>query len=479
MTLDGGSAMSQAGLTKMMCQIQECPAGERSSLLDHLKRLALAILDGGEGPIDIALLSKTLKQQNLQHTGNDIFLPVLAEKDTSQLLRALSIFGDTRASIDMTTGVVGKQQPPNDYLSQDMTKLSWMLEAVGAGCNEQEMYAINLQMKRLGENPSLKLKHVRFFGKFFGLHQDYYVFEAQPKAHPQQPAETPEERSAREAAGEYPPEPPGAGSNEFQYFVCHTLGQAPLIQLPDTRPEHIRAARALKRLLSGHLDAPVSTYPPFPWTEAEFLRAQIARIGAATVLAPTGWYTQEEDDAGATAVVAAEEQEALPMPEEDMDAWLGNWVHMREHMKRQGRCRTTVVRAPPEDAEEEEERELQEDEQEEPPEGGQVLAAVSDDAHVRAAPAWTPVLSSTSRHAKGQVLAVRSTLWPGALALSHRRDAANVYVGWGVKSTPFVPLPPLPIAAEYDDALVASVDMPVKPDPDAAPLPEEEGEAEE
>ena len=136
------------------------------------------------------------------------------------------------------------------------------------------------------------------------------------------------ERSAREAAGEYPAEQPGTGSNEYQYFVCNTLGEAALTRLPDTRPEHIRAARALKRFLVGHLDAPVSTYPPFPWTEAAYLRAQIARISATTVLAPSGWFTQEEDDSGASAVVPAEEQEALPMPEEDLDSWLANWVHL-------------------------------------------------------------------------------------------------------------------------------------------------------
>lgn len=92
----------------------------------------------------------------------------------------------------MTTGMVARQHVPNEYLSDDMTKTAWMLEAVGAGCDEREMYAVNLQMKRLGENPSLKLKHIRFFGKFFGIHQDYYVFEAQPKAHQQQPPETEE-----------------------------------------------------------------------------------------------------------------------------------------------------------------------------------------------------------------------------------------------------------------------------------------------
>ena len=99
---------------------------------------------------------------------------------------------DTKAPIDMITGMVAKQHAPNDYVTQDMTKLAWMLEAVGAGCDEREIYGVNLQMKRLGENPNLKLKHVRFFGKFFGMHQDYFVFEAQAKTLVQHTPETAE-----------------------------------------------------------------------------------------------------------------------------------------------------------------------------------------------------------------------------------------------------------------------------------------------
>lgn len=91
--------MSQAGLAEMMCQIQKSTNSGRASLLDHLKQLALAILDGGEGPVDIALLSKTLKRQMLQHTGNDTFLPVPTKTDTSQLVQALSIFGSVSAPL--------------------------------------------------------------------------------------------------------------------------------------------------------------------------------------------------------------------------------------------------------------------------------------------------------------------------------------------------------------------------------------------
>ena len=101
-----------------------------------------------------------------------------------------------------------------------------------------------------------------------------------------------------------------------------------MTKLPDIRPEQIRGARSLKRLLTGNLQSAVSTYPPFQWDESVLLRAQIARITSTTVLAPNGWFSQEEDDAGETLIVPSEEIEPVTMPEqEDPDGWFANWVH--------------------------------------------------------------------------------------------------------------------------------------------------------
>ena len=133
------------------------------------------------------------------------------------------------------------------------------------------------------------------------------------------------EQAKREADRRYPMEQ-GTGANASVYFACNSLGQNPLQRLPDIRPEQITAARTLKRLLTGNLDSTVSTYPPFPWSEATFLRAQIARIAAATLLSPAGWLTQEEGDEGAT-LTPAEEIEPLALPDGDPEEWLSNWVH--------------------------------------------------------------------------------------------------------------------------------------------------------
>lgn len=74
-----------------------------------------------------------------------------------------------------------------------------------------------------------------------------------------------------------------------------------------------------------------------------------------------------------------------------------------------------------------------------------------------------------------QIAGLRSNLWPGAACACQslpegKIKFANIYVGWGVKNAPFVPLPPPPVSKEYDAALVESSEL---------PLPPKDGEGEE
>lgn len=66
--------------------------------------------------------------------------------------------------------------------------------------------------------------------------------------------------------------------------------------LPDVTPEQIHAARRIRRYFTGILDAPVIAHPKFPGTEREFLRAQIARISAATSLIPATIFKREGEE---------------------------------------------------------------------------------------------------------------------------------------------------------------------------------------
>ncbi|VEL38171.1 unnamed protein product, partial [Protopolystoma xenopodis] len=52
----------------------------------------------------------------------------------------------------------------------------------------------------------------------------------------------------------------------------------------------------IKHMFTGMLDNVVKCYPPFPGNEANYLRAQIARISATTQISPEGFYMFGGDD---------------------------------------------------------------------------------------------------------------------------------------------------------------------------------------
>ena len=65
-----------------------------------------------------------------------------------------------------------------------------------------------------------------------------------------------DQQAASAGAGEVPSEK-GGGTNGYTYFVCNSLG-GPLFKLPAVKPTQIKAARLIKKYLTGKLDAAVS-----------------------------------------------------------------------------------------------------------------------------------------------------------------------------------------------------------------------------
>lgn len=119
-------------------------------------------------------------------------------------------------------------------------------------------------------------KRVRFWGKYLCSSKDIYIIEA--KANKDENFASIEQEDAH-----------GKGLNENVYwFTQDLLGDWQ--KLPDVKSADIRAARDIKKILTGNLDAPVQSYPFFPGKERSLLRAQIARISAATVIIPAGIY---------------------------------------------------------------------------------------------------------------------------------------------------------------------------------------------
>lgn len=63
------------------------------------------------------------------------------------------------------------------------------------------------------------------------------------------------------------------------FYVCNEVGD-PWIELPNVTPLQIQVARKIVKSFTGNLDEEIITYPDFPGTERNYLRAQITRISA-------------------------------------------------------------------------------------------------------------------------------------------------------------------------------------------------------
>lgn len=99
---------------------------------------------------------------------------------------------------------------------------------------------------------------------------------------------------------EIPAEDTGHGANRWVYFVTtDLLGE--WIELPPVTPHQINVSRRIKKYLTGNLNKEIVSYPEFPGTERNYLRALITRISASTSIAPrnffhTGSLGGEEED---------------------------------------------------------------------------------------------------------------------------------------------------------------------------------------
>jgi len=162
-------------------------------------------------------------------------------------------------------------------LVEDMGLFEW----AGVGLAKEDVYRVHLAMGQV--RASAGLASIRFFGKIMGTQSDYYVLEG---TYAKAPAADPDAPADQEA--------PGTGLNAKVFFVSQSPSD-PFVQLPDVSPAQVVASRSIRKYFTGNLDAPVACYPAFPGSEAAYLRAQLARLAADTVLAPSGKYTLDED----------------------------------------------------------------------------------------------------------------------------------------------------------------------------------------
>ncbi|XP_042339934.1 radial spoke head protein 6 homolog A [Plectropomus leopardus] len=348
----------------------------------------------------------------------------------------------------------------------NVNEIGFYLEQAGVGLGREEMQRVFLALKQFVESQGLL--RCRLWGKILGTESSYIVAEAdyregeegeeesieeeEKEAETQENEMDPLPQSTYKPLPAVPKEALGSGANKFVYYVCKEPG-LPWVRLPLVTPAQITVARQIRKFFTGRLDAPIVSYPPFPGNEANYLRAQIARISAGTHVSPQGFYQageeegDEEDESPRDSYEVNPDFEGVPVAE--MADSLSTWVHHVQHILQQGRCTWVNLAAKPgDDSNEEGEAEEKEEEPDEPePEvGPPLLTPLSQDAEMFNTPPWTSKVSSalTSQHA---VAVLRSNLWPGAYAYACGKKFENIYVGWGLKYTGegySPPVPPLP-----------------------------------
>ena len=166
------------------------------------------------------------------------------------------------------------------------------------------------------------------------------------------------------------------------------------------------------------------SYPPFSSagkspTEADLLRAVVARISAETHLSPLGMFTfdeeeEEDEEGGRSAYIPAEEYEGVPKSQL-LDGTMSGWAHHVQYILPQGRCKW-VNPNPPKDDEGDDDDEEEEEEGPEPETGPPLLTPAQEDEPVDDGSAWSTKLTS-SLDAKYAAVVASSNKWCVALDL--------------------------------------------------------------
>jgi radial spoke head protein 4/6 len=334
-------------------------------------------------------------------------------------------------------------------LMDDLALYEW----AGVSFGRSETYRLYLSIKAFAESLPAEVERLRLFGMIKTRGQPYFVVEGLT-------AEDPEGLEEMKQEGK-------SGANKYTYWVTQSCESNSWTQLPHVTMEQIVAARKFKKYMSGNLSAPISSFPPFPGNEANYLRTQIALICGATSVSPAGYFELNEDEDPPTVKLAEAEtlNEAFPKAAQELkepDAW----VHHEIELNAIGRCT-----ALPEQLDDNGDP----IEPDEPVETTPPLKGIEGEQ-------WAFRVSpgGSGEHA-GSLVVAKSLVFPGAIAVAAARRFVNVYVGYGMVYSPVTYSPPLPGAlqvewapAEEEEPLVETEDVRTDPTP-----PKAEGEEED
>lgn len=382
--------------------------------------------------------------------------PLNPELESQKLLPASEDEINKQLTWSKANGVLLKrpdEAPEENVKFPDILEEAPLLEWAGISFGRTEAYRLYLSIKKFSQSLPGEVERLRFFGRITTRALPYFVIEGL----------NPEDE---ENADELKQEGRG-GANKYSYWVTQNLESGLWTKLPNVTMAQVVTARQFKRYLTGDLEAAVPTYPPFPGSEKNLLRTLIAIIGGATSISPAGYFELNEDEDPPTIKLAEQEalNEAFPKPAADLkepDAW----VHHEIELNVLGR-----VLAMPEQLDENGDP----IEPEEPVETTPPLKAVE-------AEQWSfRLCPGGSGESANSVVAARSLLYPGAVAIAAGRRFLTVYVGDGIPYSVGSYSPPLPAAiqtewapVEDEEPLVEQPDVMTDPTP-----PKEEGDEED
>eukprot|EP00158_Paraphelidium_tribonemae_P005455 Partr_v1_DN27351_c1_g1_i2_m46283 putative Radial spoke len=427
---------------------------QQTPVYDHLSHLIMKILQvkPADPYRDFEALSHVVKKER-DFAGSETVQP---QANTQALHSAEQTLQVVRDSHSVTAE------------SPDFLALASLFSQAGINISQEETYRLMQGLKRIEQ--IFECKSVRLFGKVMGTTADYYVVES--------------ERTSTDSAETVGPVEmeQGVGCNKYVYFVS-TNGLDGWRRLPDAQPIYIQLSRRIRKLLTGDLDRAIVSQPPFAGTEADYLRALIARIGAATVVSPGGYYRFDEDeadDAGAPLVLNTD----FEWPNEETLSSLENWTHHIPYILPQGR----TVYVKPADVNgkkqtaDDDDQEQEEEEDTAVETGPPLLSPLSEDASLKdRVPAWTIKHSFQHLQPKQSAIVLRNNLWPGAVTVGFNDKFANIYIGWGVKDLQeqFIPEPIGTMQREYQQPTDDDTPPNIEQDEQDPPPPEQEEKADD
>lgn len=221
-------------------------------------------------------------------------------------------------------------------------------------------------------------------------------------------------------------------------------------------------------MFTGDLNATFESNPTFPGKERHLLRAQLARIFAATSIAPKGLFEIDEET---QKMKFAGEDFQMPGVTELAD--VATWTNVHPMILKAGRC---THAAAPDDLDEEKKAEYEDQQKADDPILEDQFRSISEHTPFgENAPAWiSKVVGDTQTYnslkADGGAVSyavnvIKSLRWPGAVTVSKGGKFTNVYIGNGIKRGDpiFNPTQPPEVQRDPEETVQAKEPLPKPP----------------